>query len=701
MSRVGAATVETPATQGEVEPSAPREYSRRRFTIAAVVGLGIALVPYLWVLWDGRLDPLRTARPDGLFSDFYDVQARALFDGHWDVPKGSLTIEAFVVGGKDFMYFGPFSSLLRMPVLAVTDVFDGRLTAVSMLLAWLVMALFSALLVWRVRLLVRGPVALGRGEAVSYAVFLAVILSGSVLLYLATMPWVFHEDFAWGAALGVGALFAVLGVLERPSTAGVLAAGALTLAATLSRTTIGWGCVIAVLLAAAWFALGRGGGEHRRWWVPLLAAGMVPFAIGIAINWVKFGIPFGLPMESQVFTRISAHRREVLAENGGRYWSPRFVPSALWAYLRPDGLRLTPVFPFITLPATPAPSLGGVLHDHRYRTGSMTASMPLLFLLGVWGMVTAFRPRPVGRVRLTRILLVAATTATAGVLVWGYIAERYLAEFIPLLVVAGAVGLVDVWRRLDGRGRTVRRGALAAITALGLFGIFGNLLIARAPTDPFAWEGNRIQDYIKRQQSISDLTGYPLDDNVVRGTRLPRSAPADQLFVVGDCDALYISTGEHDNPWIQVESNAIALDVAFQEELPKFRRSPLVTIGTNPASTVSAESDGTGRFRLVVDDPYDYPNLFSGRSPQPTNWRYVQPGRTYRLVVSVYKTTNRFTVTQDGREVFNALTLAQQKNVVPWLRSARPGQPALALTVVSAEAPQPVLCRTLLHPERG
>src|SRR5712692_8176453 len=145
----GTATREAIARPSVGTSPTDRDADRRRFTIAALIGLGVALIPYLWVLWDHRLDPLRTAWPDGTYSNFYDVQARALFHGHWNVPKGSLNIEAFVVGGKDYMYFGPFSSLLRMPVLAVTDRLDGQLTALSMLLAWLVTGLFSALLLWR------------------------------------------------------------------------------------------------------------------------------------------------------------------------------------------------------------------------------------------------------------------------------------------------------------------------------------------------------------------------------------------------------------------------------------------------------------------------------------------------------------------------------------------------------------------------
>ena len=138
--RVGTSKRAAPA----VAP-APLE-SRRRYTVASLWGLAIGFVPFLYVLWNGRLDPLRAAIPRGApgasLSAVYDLQARALFHGSWDVPKGVLGFEAFVVHGRHYTYFGPFASFLRMPILALTDTFDGRLTAPSMLLAWIVTAVF-------------------------------------------------------------------------------------------------------------------------------------------------------------------------------------------------------------------------------------------------------------------------------------------------------------------------------------------------------------------------------------------------------------------------------------------------------------------------------------------------------------------------------------------------------------------------------
>ena len=73
-----------------------------------------------------RLRPLRTAGAHRFAANFFDLQARAFLDGDLAVPTDSLGIEGFVIDGRTFMYFPPFPALLRIPVLMVTDGFDGR-----------------------------------------------------------------------------------------------------------------------------------------------------------------------------------------------------------------------------------------------------------------------------------------------------------------------------------------------------------------------------------------------------------------------------------------------------------------------------------------------------------------------------------------------------------------------------------------------
>ena len=501
-----AATLEVAGPPATDPPGRP-DPSLRRFTVAAVAGIAVASVPFLWVLWDLWTGKVNLLRKEAYQSNFYDLQARAIFHGHLSLPNGALGIEGFVHDHRTYTYFGLFPALLRMPVLALTSSFDARLTAPSMVLAWTGATGFSALLLWRVRVLVRGPVLLGRLEAASYGVLLATIGAGSVLVYMAATPFVFNEDLIWSAALTIASLFALLGVLERPEWARVVGSGLLILCANLDRPNTGLACVMAAFLVAARLRFGRGDEANRRWFVPMLGVGLIPLAVGCAVTWARFGIPFGVPVTEQVFTHVNAYRRRFLAANGNSEIGLRFAPSAALAYLDPAGIRWTSVFPFVTLPAAPARAVG-VLLDRQYPTASVPASMPLLTLLSLWGLVTAFRRRSPGLARLARIPLVAAVVAAGALLAWGYIAPRYLADFVPLLVLGSALGLVDLWRRVGARRRRTRVVALVSMVVLGAYGIVANVGIAISPNDE--WTSTQALQYVHAQKSASDVTGGQL-----------------------------------------------------------------------------------------------------------------------------------------------------------------------------------------------
>ncbi len=114
----------------------------------------------------------------------------------------------------------------------------------------------------------------------------------------------------------------------------------------------------------------------------------------------------------------------------------------------------------------------------------------------------------------TRLLLLAAGSAGAALLLWGYIAPRYLGDFVPFLALASAVAMADIWRRLEGRRETVRAGALVVIGLVALFSIVANIGMAVVPNEE--WSTAQTLGFVKAQNSISDSTGNPLKGNVVR-----------------------------------------------------------------------------------------------------------------------------------------------------------------------------------------
>ena len=441
---------------------------------------------------------------------------------------------------------------------------------------------------------------------------MATVTGGSILIFLAATPWVYNEDLAWSVALTIGSLFALLGVLERPSVGRVAAAGTLILLANLTRLTTGWGCVLGALLVGAWFASGRGGADKKRWALPMFGGGIVALGVGCAINWVKFGTLLGLPMASQVWTHQNLHRRLMLAANGGRYYNISFLPTTLWAYFRPTGLRLQSFFPFVALPAAPLRPFDGAFFDVIARTPSFSATTPLLFLLGCWAVILVFRRRITTQLKWTRMLLLAAAVGPCISLVWGYIDPRYLADFLPFFVVGSIVALVDLWRRWGRRPPRVRRVGLAAVVVLGAFSVAANVGIAITPTA--VWDPGQVQRFVSAQQAISDITGHTLTSDVVHGQTLPYWGPAGQLFVAGDCAGLYVSDGENYSiipeqqkqhwTWVPVELGAgvvHTLDVTVHQPDQLVGQSiPLLSTGK---ATVVMQADGPRSFRFWLTDP--------------------------------------------------------------------------------------------------
>ncbi|MCU1498746.1 MAG: putative acyltransferase, partial [Acidimicrobiales bacterium] len=208
------------------------ERAFRRTALAVAV---VSTAVFTWFLTLGRADLVQYRG----FGEVFDLQARAFLDGRLSVPDGSLAFEGFVVGGRTYAYFGVFPSLLRMPLFLVTDRFDGRLSAVSMLVAY-VIALWSAIsVIGRVRGLLRPGAPWTRAGLVAAAALMAAVGLGSNLLFLASGAWVYHEASLWGAAGVLAAFAATLRYLDRGRLRSVVVAGLWAAVAWTSRGSVG------------------------------------------------------------------------------------------------------------------------------------------------------------------------------------------------------------------------------------------------------------------------------------------------------------------------------------------------------------------------------------------------------------------------------------------------------------------------------
>lgn len=632
---------------------------RKRFFLACACGSGIGAVVFTWMLTAGSRNLFEWQK----MGSFYDAQAHALLEGRWDVPQQVLGIESFTVEGKAYLYQGPLPALLRMPIVAFGDRLDGRLTQLSMLVAYVVIALVLAKLSWRARSMVRRHEPVTVSEMIGLGSFMALLLGGSSLLYLASRAWVYHEALMWGVAFSLAALNSLLAYRIEPSRRRLALVTIFTTAALLSRASIGLGplaglalvCALDLGKARPWQSFRRGTGTTlrstvRSTWHLVLAPG-IPLGIYALVNAIKFGTLFSIPFATQGFTLVDPARREMLAANNGTLFGLQFIPTSIWHYLNPAALGFSRRFPFIDFPPIPGRVFGEVQFDLIDRTASVPASLPVLCVLSLLGVAAVVRERRSARDRQSslRPLHVPLLGATAGgltILPFGYIAHRYLADLFPLLALSSIVGFHILARRradptlLAGLRRSSASGAV--VVGLGLATFVINLSLGLVFQRAYSSDvpPSRVAGMVGFQQEVDARMGRRLGGfrppSVQVHEQLPDTGASGALVIVGDCEGLYLNDGMIVNsvkltPWVPVERTAATglhrANARFSRRAPGTSET-VVTFrdGTEHAAVTATHVDeGHLRFALSGSSRFG----FAARMlPVP-----VEMDRTYVLEV--------------------------------------------------------------------
>jgi hypothetical protein len=642
---------------------------RRRHQLAGVAGTVPGLLLFTWMVTGGTWSLLGWHRS----SDFYDVQAHRLLGGHLDMPASTLGIEAFASRGRTYMYQGPFPSLLRLPVVAFTTSLDGRLSNVSMLLAFVVVAACVTALTWQLRRSVGGDAPATRWQLAAIGGFVFVATGGSVLVPLASQASVYYESALWGIATGLVALVLLVEHLRSPRRWTLAATSLAAAACVWSRASIGVGAAGAIGFvfvgeAAAWWRQRRGQPE----WsltsamrparaarpaavVAALLACLAPIALYAGLNIAKFGSAISVPWGQQAFTSASADRRQFLRENDGTYFGLQFVPSTAVAYLRPDAVAVERRFPWIgfrTADIGRRRLVRGALFDKVDATGSIPVNSPFLGVLGIVGLAAVWRER---RLRVALAPLLGAAAAAATIFVFGYIALRYLGDAYPLVAVAGCAGIVALTAQARAWGANRRRAVVAGLVALGLLSTWVNLGQAVSYQRVFASPGDeRATAALVRWQHAAPPVPGVGEAPLRRGDHLPARGRAGDLFVVGACDGLYVSDGatvdelSHTNWKPVVRTSRLG---AFDVDV-RFPRAPVGTVDPLLAS-------GTPGDASLVDVSYLAGNRirigFRGAGIGGGAPVHVTPGHTYRMRLSMDPETDLSTVVLGDRTVFSGI----------------------------------------------
>lgn len=572
--------------------------SDRTARIAATsVAVLVGLVVQLGVLLNWSTDLDRTANPLGYASNFFDSQARALMDGHLWVTPGSLGIEAFHVDGREYMYFGPFPALLRIPVLWTTTEFDGRLTVASMLAAYLVFAVMTVRLLWLVRDRLRpADEPASAREAFWLCAVLTLCLAGTSLTFNASLPWVYHEVYAWAVALAVGAAYWLVRVQLDPRPGSIAWLIAFVLALVLTRTPGGFAVGLATLALGAWMLAGRHPRARRRVGAVIVLGGAACLGAGVAVNMAKFGHPFMFPLENQSWTQLNAHRREALRVNGGSITGTQFFTTGLFTYFRLDGIRFVDYFPWVTFPAEPARAVGSAFIDQSYRTGSVTAFMPLSLVMALASLPLMALPAVRAKAKVLWLPIAAMVLITGAIMNYGYYAYRYTGDIVPALVV-GTIVTGVVLARASARARPVISAAMVGVVALGATYSTAAHLLVGFQTAAFTAPGPTLTRYLAVQEDLSPGAQARLT-TVSEGSPADR-ATADTIHIQGDCEALYVETGEDADRWALAERRS-AVVVAHLEPDFESSSSIVITIGTDPRRWVRLQTNDDGEARIVL-----------------------------------------------------------------------------------------------------
>lgn len=543
-----------PLESDDAAPPMPRfGRTRAHRVIDALVAFTCVAVGTAWTF-----NPFRTQFTGGTFSNYFEGQARAFLDGNLAFDQGVLGIEAFIRDGKEYMYFGPFLGVLRVPFAALSFDLDGRLTLISLFAG-------TALLYWQsnklldiiLRLVHPGDQQSDTERWIRLG-WRASLATGTVVLTLLAIPWAYHEAHLWSAALFITVLNQMLRFQEIPTNR-MWIFGLTLLALVLNRPTTAYAGLIgvaALIAVVSWRKL-----AGRRAVLQLSGWFTLAFVATVSVNWAKFRRPFGIPMEDQVFTSIDANRAEMLARYDNKYFQTEFIPSNLWAYFRPNGLDISSRFPFIDVPRSLPWVWGDAFYDATYRTASVTATNPLFVIAAVVGTISFVRLwREPSFWRLAPVVG-AGVLAAGGVAGWGYIATRYLTDFLPGMLVLSAIGIAVFVRYVAGRTEpfdpTLKRVGKIGVVALIAWSIVANMAVAFNYSYSLGDRPEQMSRLLSVQDAAAGIIGPSPADRVVFLDTLPyeRYDPTEvgTLAIIGDCEALYYSNGDTVDTWVTVE----------------------------------------------------------------------------------------------------------------------------------------------------
>lgn len=448
------------------------------------------------------------------FCGYYDAYARSMLQGHLDVPRSAIGVEAFTFEGKAYGYFGIAPALLRVPLVLIFPNMDGLWSRVMIL----VTATISLICGYALLRMFRGPSReLTTAERILHSIFVVTAGIGSTIAFLVGRSYTYHEALAWSGAFALLFAWALARYFQRSQTKFLLLAAAFSFMAFHSRATTGAGALLAIAIVAAILTVRAFWNPEfaetifgfckvaRPWRHAVIAATAVAITVAVyfGVNYAKFKTFDPLPLRYYDFYHEFPVRMRITA---GKQIHLRNVPTAIATYFGVHGFRIKKAFPWFYLEEEQT-VICWPRNDVIEPFSTVPVSMPALSLLAVIGIAAlgSGANKNLKRIRLSAVTLFVGGSivlATVG------ITERYLHDFYPALIICAATGVARL-----GSSQHIRSiNALAAVLALFSIGLNCSFSLINQ-REGLGAPAEKVSDYQQLQERVGSLKHRLLSDD--------------------------------------------------------------------------------------------------------------------------------------------------------------------------------------------
>jgi hypothetical protein len=113
----------------------------------------------------------------------------------------------------------------------------------------------------------------------------------------------------------------------------------------------------------------------------------------------------------------------------------------------------------------------------------------------------------------------------------------------------------------------------------------------------FVHRGDALERYLTWQHDVSPTAQARLVSQV---SALPTGGDTDDLAIRGDCDALYLNTGDRYQPWIPVQERDRVLELSATGKRLHPGQVTLLTVSGSVPQSVEVEVNRAGQLRFVT-----------------------------------------------------------------------------------------------------